>query len=189
MKLRQFMEGQRKNRKSLSQTHRMNMWKQCHGRCWYCGCDTPKTCFILEHVQPFSRGGADSKRNLVVSCWQCDREKGAKTLEEFRAKRNGMTFYGELCHPLDANQMVSKRTPEERQARREKKMGDREHWRQLTNPRMVRMAQAFDEVNVRLPKKRRRPVDMSQYANAPTSVYALMIAERGKYVREPYVFN
>lgn len=151
MKLRQFMEGQRKNRKSLSQTNRMKLWKQAHGRCWYCGGDTPKTFFVLEHVEPFSRGGADSKRNLVVSCWQCDREKGAMNLEEFRAHRNHVEFYGE----------------KERKARLAKRIVAREEKRPPKPPavRLVRLSEKM-----------------------PATVAALMIAERGKYVREPYRF-
>lgn len=168
MKLRQFMEGQRKNRKSLSQTNRMNLWKQAHGRCWYCGEETAKTFFVLEHVEPFSRGGADSKRNLVVSCHPCDRAKGAKNLEEFRAQRGGLEFYGEKRRPLAVNRMAqprSQRTPEERQERRIARQERRERLKQIRNPRMVRLWDAM-----------------------PGTVAALMIAEKGKYVREPYRF-
>ena len=133
MKLRQFIEGQRKNRKSLSQTARLNMWKQAHGRCWYCGCDTPKTFFVLEHVEPFSRGGADSKRNLVVSCWQCDRDKGTKNLEEFRAKRGGVAFHGEQRIRLKAKVELT-----ERQRRERKRKINAE----IKKERMVRMRDA-----------------------------------------------
>ena len=41
--------------------------------------------FHLDHQEPFSRGGADSNRNLVIACNRCDQEKGAMTLEEYRA--------------------------------------------------------------------------------------------------------
>lgn len=59
--------------------------------------------------------------------------------------------------------------------------------------RLVRMADAF--ANARRPPSR-KAVDRQwrrewaeKYANAPSTVYALMIAERGKYVRERYVFE
>lgn len=139
MKLRQFIEGQRKNRKSLSQTRRLGLWKQAHGRCWYCGCETPKTFFVLEHVQPFSRGGADSARNLVVSCWQCDRLKGSKTLDEFRAKRGGGEFYGEHKRPMRV--VTAEEAAERRRRNRIQKAEKKAHWQQKTNPRMVRLGE------------------------------------------------
>lgn len=95
MKLRQYVEG-RPPRKSLNRNRRLAMWKQSHGRCWYCGNKVPKGWFVLDHVVPFSKAGADSARNLVVSCAPCDREKRNLTLEEFRAVRGGVLFYGEL---------------------------------------------------------------------------------------------
>lgn len=160
MKLRQFIEGQRKNRKSLSQKQRLALWKRAHGRCWYCGCQTAKTFFVLEHVEPFSRGGADSARNLVVSCWECDRNKGRKNLEEYRAKCNGIEFYGETGRAL-----AQKRTAEEREARRAANKRQKEERKRAFNPRMVQLSEKM-----------------------PATVAALMIAERGKYVREPYRF-
>ena len=49
-------------------------------RCRYCGCtDGP---FHLDHVQPWSRGGANTVDNLTVSCAICNWLKGARTLAE-----------------------------------------------------------------------------------------------------------
>lgn len=100
MKLRQLKPSQR-YRKSLSKERRRAIWQQAHGKCWYCGGKTGKKEFVLDHQDPFSRGGADSKRNLVVACAGCDREKGSLGVDEYRAlKRRELgepdfLFYGE----------------------------------------------------------------------------------------------
>ena len=47
-------------------------------RCAYCD----KTANTIDHVQPRSRGGADSWENLVACCLKCNNNKGDKTLAE-----------------------------------------------------------------------------------------------------------
>jgi 5-methylcytosine-specific restriction endonuclease McrA len=44
-------------------------------RCGYCG----KTATTIDHVQPRSRGGADSWENLVACCLRCNNVKGDRT--------------------------------------------------------------------------------------------------------------
>lgn len=49
--------------------------------CVYCGVtDVP---LELDHVRPKSKGGSDRMSNLVVSCVDCNREKGSQPVEEF----------------------------------------------------------------------------------------------------------
>ena len=52
-----------------------------HGnrRCAYCGAAGPLT---IDHVIPKSRGGADSKSNMVWCCFICNVRKAARTPEE-----------------------------------------------------------------------------------------------------------
>jgi 5-methylcytosine-specific restriction endonuclease McrA len=47
-------------------------------RCGYCG----KTASTIDHVQPRSRGGADSWENLVACCLRCNNVKGDRTPAE-----------------------------------------------------------------------------------------------------------
>lgn len=140
MKLRQFTASQR-NRKSLNKERRLALWKQAHGRCWYCGGEIPKTWFVLEHVEPFSRGGADGQRNLVVSCHPCDKAKGAMNLEEFRSKRGVEKFYGEERRPMGANRLACQ--PGRGELRRARRQEQRQYWRRQIGYRMVRMGDAF----------------------------------------------
>jgi len=47
----------------------------------------------LDHILPISRGGADVKKNIVLSCTFCNKEKHNKDLNEYRIWRiqNGYT--------------------------------------------------------------------------------------------------
>jgi 5-methylcytosine-specific restriction endonuclease McrA len=47
-------------------------------RCAYCG----KAAHTIDHVQPKSRGGADSWENLVAACLRCNNAKGDHTPAE-----------------------------------------------------------------------------------------------------------
>lgn len=47
-------------------------------RCGYCG----GTATTIDHVQPRSRGGADSWENLVACCLRCNNKKGDRTPQE-----------------------------------------------------------------------------------------------------------
>jgi 5-methylcytosine-specific restriction endonuclease McrA len=49
--------------------------------CVYCGAtDVP---LEIDHVRPKSQGGSDRASNLVVSCVDCNREKGSQPAQEF----------------------------------------------------------------------------------------------------------
>lgn len=54
-----------------------------------CFCRRPLTMAsaTLDHVTPRSEGGGFSKRNLRLSCKNCNQERGAEDFAAFRAKR------------------------------------------------------------------------------------------------------
>jgi 5-methylcytosine-specific restriction endonuclease McrA len=54
------------------------------GLCHYCHKEAKLT---IDHVIPLSRGGKDSKDNVVAACLRCNTSKGNKTLEEWRPFR------------------------------------------------------------------------------------------------------
>ncbi|MBF0333652.1 MAG: HNH endonuclease [Alphaproteobacteria bacterium] len=58
---------------------------QC-GKCYYCKAKLAGGGDI-EHMTPLARGGTNMKRNLVLACFQCNREKHAKTVDEYRLWR------------------------------------------------------------------------------------------------------
>ena len=51
------------------------------GRCAYCGGPGP---FHIDHIIPWSRGGATTRDNLACACARCNLSKGARTPEEWR---------------------------------------------------------------------------------------------------------
>lgn len=51
--------------------------------CTYCGATED---LALDHVVPWSRGGADTVDNLALACRSCNTQKGAKTPEEWRGR-------------------------------------------------------------------------------------------------------
>ena len=55
-------------------------------RCAYCG-STQAERYELDHIVPRSRGGSNRVSNLVVSCHDCNVQKGNASVEEFLARR------------------------------------------------------------------------------------------------------
>jgi 5-methylcytosine-specific restriction endonuclease McrA len=45
--------------------------------CPYCGVDLTAGNKSLDHIVPLSRGGAHSRRNVVICCWECNQRKQA----------------------------------------------------------------------------------------------------------------
>ncbi|MGP3712956.1 HNH endonuclease [Brucella sp. RRSP16] len=60
-----------------------SVWAKTNGKCYYCG-EKLADIFDVEHLIPQSRGGSHALKNLVPSCKPCNREKGAKSLEDWR---------------------------------------------------------------------------------------------------------
>jgi hypothetical protein len=72
-------------RKPLSRRLKEHVWEMSRGFCWYCGVPlNPFRDFVVEHVIPLSRGGADEIFNMVPSCAYCNQEKGTRFVEEWR---------------------------------------------------------------------------------------------------------
>jgi 5-methylcytosine-specific restriction endonuclease McrA len=54
-------------------------------KCTYCGAEG---CPLeVEHIVPKARGGSNRVSNLTLACHACNQRKGAKSVEEFLAKR------------------------------------------------------------------------------------------------------
>jgi len=59
------------------------LYRQQEGRCYYCG--VTLDAYEIEHKTPIARGGTHWPANLAVACVPCNRSKGVRTEEEFRA--------------------------------------------------------------------------------------------------------
>ncbi|MBS4956590.1 MAG: HNH endonuclease [Clostridium sp.] len=65
----------------------MNNIKKSNERCYYCRCVVKESKRTVDHKIPVSRGGLTKQDNLVMSCKECNIEKGFLTEEEYREYR------------------------------------------------------------------------------------------------------
>ena len=68
------------NRKSLSKGKRFETFKRDGFTCQYCGRTPPEVILEVDHINPVSKGGNNDDTNLITSCYDCNRGKGAKEL-------------------------------------------------------------------------------------------------------------
>ena len=57
------------------------------GRCEWCGVELIGAPFEVDHIVSLQRGGAHARRNLVLSCAGCNRQKGGKSPVSFALQR------------------------------------------------------------------------------------------------------
>jgi hypothetical protein len=68
-------------RRKIGKTKRFAILSRDNFTCRYCGRRPPVVVLEIEHVNPFSVFGDESDANLVASCDDCNRGKGATVLE------------------------------------------------------------------------------------------------------------
>ncbi|MBU1698718.1 MAG: HNH endonuclease [Candidatus Eisenbacteria bacterium] len=73
---------------SLSPKIRFEIFKRDDFTCRYCGRKTPEVILEVDHVIPISKGGDNEIENLVTSCFECNRGKGATLLEAVPGERD-----------------------------------------------------------------------------------------------------
>ncbi len=62
---------------------RIAVHEEANGRCLYCGVKVTIDEMEADHFVPISKGGDDTRDNIVCSCKFCNRSKGAKMPEDF----------------------------------------------------------------------------------------------------------
>jgi hypothetical protein len=68
-------------RKSISKKVRFDIFKRDVFTCQYCGKTPPSIVLEIDHIIPVSKNGDNSCDNLITSCFECNRGKGADTLQ------------------------------------------------------------------------------------------------------------
>jgi len=68
-------------RKSVSKKLRFEVFKRDKFTCQYCGKKAPDVILEVDHIKPVSKGGDNSLFNLISSCFECNRGKGKRTLD------------------------------------------------------------------------------------------------------------
>lgn len=69
-------------RKPISKVVRMEVFKRDSFRCQYCGRSAPEVVLEIDHIKPIAKGGDNSILNLITSCRDCNRGKGARELSD-----------------------------------------------------------------------------------------------------------
>ena len=69
-------------RKSLSRKIRFEVFKRDSFTCQYCGDSAPDVILEADHIEPVSKGGSNEILNLITSCQDCNRGKGARLLSD-----------------------------------------------------------------------------------------------------------
>lgn len=77
-----FKMGNQSERKSFSKKERYEIFKRDNFTCQYCGQEAPDVILEVDHIKPLAEGGSNSLTNLITSCRDCNRGKGARELND-----------------------------------------------------------------------------------------------------------
>lgn len=72
----------------MKSTLRFEVFKRDAFTCRYCGRRSPEVILEVDHAFPRSAGGSDEMENLVTSCFECNRGKGARLLSDIPPEEN-----------------------------------------------------------------------------------------------------
>lgn len=69
-------------RKAISKSTRFRIFARDRFTCRYCGRQSDVVPLEVDHLIPVAQGGTNDDGNLITSCFDCNRGKGAKTLAQ-----------------------------------------------------------------------------------------------------------
>ena len=69
-------------RKSISKKIRFEIFKRDSFTCQYCGESAPKVILEVDHIKPVINGGTNDILNLITSCFDCNRGKSKRELDD-----------------------------------------------------------------------------------------------------------
>lgn len=117
---------------TVSKRIRFEIFKRDGFTCQYCGRKPPEVVLEVDHIHPRAEGGDDDEANLVTSCVDCNRGKGAKTLKEYSPRTDvdlaWLEVQQELAELKRYNEMKAARDAANDEACRLLK----EHWQHHT---------------------------------------------------------
>ena len=67
---------------AVSVRTRFEIFKRDQFTCAYCGQSSPAVVLEVDHIVPVAAGGIDDPINLKTSCWECNRGKSDRGLNE-----------------------------------------------------------------------------------------------------------
>ena len=69
-------------RERIRPLDRFEVFKRDEFTCFYCGRTPPTTILEVDHIVAVAAGGGNEASNLVTSCFECNRGKGARPLTD-----------------------------------------------------------------------------------------------------------
>ena len=72
-------------RKAISKKTRFEVFKRDSFTCQYCGRMSPDVVLEVDHIKPVAEGGKNDILNLITSCFDCNRGKGKRKLDDSTA--------------------------------------------------------------------------------------------------------
>jgi len=86
---------------ALSTKTRFEVLKRDRYTCSYCGKHPPDVLLEVDHITPLAAGGSDDLSNLTTACWDCNRGKGARLLEEGTAPAINRAAVAEMAERVE----------------------------------------------------------------------------------------
>ena len=71
-----------RKRKSITKKTRFEVFKRDSFKCQYCGASAPVAVLVVDHIGPFSKGGADEITNYITACQSCNAGKSDRKLSD-----------------------------------------------------------------------------------------------------------
>lgn len=69
-------------RKTLTKKVRFEVFKRDSFKCQYCGAAAPEVLLEVDHITPVSKGGTNEILNLITSCFDCNRGKSSRKIDD-----------------------------------------------------------------------------------------------------------
>lgn len=73
--------------RKFTAAHGDEIFMRDRGRCFYCQQRLHRDNYTLDHKLPVSRGGGTNIKNVVLSCYWCNVDKGSLTTDEYQYKQ------------------------------------------------------------------------------------------------------
>lgn len=96
------------SRKPITKKTRFEVFKRDRFKCQYCGRTAPDVVLEVDHIQPVSKGGSNDILNLITSCKECNRGKGATLLSDDTAVKKQREQIEELAEKKEQMEMMIK---------------------------------------------------------------------------------
>lgn len=72
---------------AIGNAKRFNVFKRDGFQCQYCGRKPPEVILEVDHIIPRSKGGDNDSLNLITACFECNRGKRDKLLQDVPVSR------------------------------------------------------------------------------------------------------